>query len=467
MRRRHTDWDEAPKQATFSRAGIINRAEKIRAAVEEVTGSSDHLGVDAAFEETRSFVDTAFDIYEGKIESEQYGWVFAVPGRNETSQGNEYETEVTPFLPILSSVYGVDDKTRQHTTARLAPCVIETHKGRASMKGAVVWTPLYVNAATRLDTNLWRRFVVDNTAGIRHSVNRTAEFAAHRLGARVMGLGASIPSFTQLGKSIKQEGLITTTGHAGTVHLLNETVRHVVETRGTSEKTIGLLGAGSIGSSWAELHLLTDRKHRVSVYDRNHSQVDRLRRKVEQERVDVESHEFNVLESSDIIVSAINRTLDLDEMEYQTDRQISLQGKVIIDDSQPGAFDRKQVEARGGTLIWVVGQDTSDAQALHRPGGYSFGDTAGLHGKGAVWGCEAEVAAICLEDRLDLAVSSHVTHEMATNIGALCHSIGVEVARPLQSFGAPVQLNSESWPRTRSGSSGPIDRNWPSSRFAP
>lgn len=128
-------------------------------------------------------------------------------------------------------------------------------------------------------------------------------------------------------------------------------------------------------------------------------------------------------------------------MEHRIGKRVNLEGKVIIDDSQPGSFDREQVEARGGSLVWVVGQDTSKSQALHRKGGYNFGETAGLYGKGAVWGCEAEAASIYLEDRQELAVRSHVTPEMAIAIGGLCRSIGVGVASPLQSFGSPVKLN--------------------------
>lgn len=441
LRLQHADWDVIPEQANFSRERIIDRAEKICAAVASVSGSADYLGVDQAFDQTRNFVDNTFDIYEGKKESEQHAQVFLVHGRGENGQRNKYASEVTQFLPILDPAYGVDDVTRQYTTSILAPSVIETYIGRDKEEGAVIWTPLHIDSSARADADLWRHFISENIAGIRRSISETADFAARRLGARVMGLGASIPSFTQLGKTIKQEGVVTTTGHAGTVYLLHETVREVVETRGLNEKTIGLLGAGSIGSSWAGLLLDEKDGYRVSVYDRDDTQLGRLRQKINEEQIDVLDDEFKVLESSNIIVSAINRTLDLDEMEHRIGKRVNLEGKVIIDDSQPGSFDREQVEARGGSLVWVVGQDTSKSQALHRKGGYNFGETAGLYGKGAVWGCEAEAASIYLEDRQELAVRSHVTPEMAIAIGGLCRSIGVGVASPLQSFGSPVKLN--------------------------
>jgi hypothetical protein len=443
LRGKHVDWDEAPEQGVFSRAGIIDRAQKIQTAVRDATGSPDYLGIDVAFEETTSFVNAAFDVYEGKKESERYDWVFAVPGRIEDAQDGQYASEVTPFLPILDPKYGVDDRTRQLTTVHLAPTVIETYKGREAdvSQGAIVWTPLYVNASQRLDPNQWRQFVYENTAGIRSGVNDTARFVVRRLGAQVMGLGAIIPSFTQLGKTIHEPGLTTTTGHAGTVHLLNETLAAVIEEKGLRGRTIGLLGGGSIGSSWAELFMKEPTGFRMSVYDRDEGQIKRLLRAIDHnESIDVQTDELAVLRSADVIVSAINRTLDLDALEARYGSEVDLTGKVIIDDSQPGAFNREQVEARGGSLVWVVGQDISIAKTLHRQHGYNFGDTVGLYGQGAVWGCEAEAAAIFLQDERELAVRSHVTPDMVVAIGGLCREIGIEVARPLQSFGRPIDL---------------------------
>jgi predicted amino acid dehydrogenase len=441
LREQNEEWDVPPAQAQYSSERIMQRAGAILSATQMVSGSSNYLGVEQAFGQTQQFVDNAFGIYKGRVKSRRYKWVFAVPGRVEDSAGNEYASEVTPFLPILDPRYGVDARTTQFTTTSLAPSVIETYVGRDGEKGAVVWTPLHVNAEARTDAESWRKFAVENTKGIRRSVDQMAGFALKRLGAQVMGLGASLPSFTQFGKTIKQEGLVTTTGHAGTVHLLNETVRHVIETQGMDEQTIGLLGAGSIGSAWAELILQEKEGHRVSVYDRNSGQVDNLRQKVDAAQVDVHSDELSVLRSAAIIVSAITETLDLDELERSAGERIDLSGKIIIDDSQPGAFDRAQVEDRGGSLVWVVGQDASVDHALHRVGGYNFGEKAGLYGKGSLWGCEAEVGVLCLEGRSDLAVNSHVTPQMAAAIGGLCRSIGVGVASPLQSFGSPVTLN--------------------------
>lgn len=446
LQARNQDWNDIPLQGAFSRERIMDRAYKIQSVLTDVSGSNDYLGASGALDTTYEFVSTAFDVYEGKKESAKFDWVFAVPGRVEDFQDNEYASEVTPFLPILDPKYGATDLSRQLTTMSLVPSVIETyhHREGDTERGAVVWTPFYINAVRRLDAARWRQFVVENTPGIRQSVNDTARFVRQRLGATVMGLGASIPSFTRMGKSIHEEGLTTTTGHAGTVYLLNETVQEVIEKMELDGTTIGLLGAGSIGASWAELHATQTGGKRINVYDRDDTQMSVLVDKLYGHKGDSykKLSEIELLRSSDVIVSAINRTLDLDMLELEFQTRIDLTGKVIIDDSQPGAFERDQVESRGGRLVWVVGQDRSPAKVLHRTHGYNFGDTAGLFGEGSVWGCEAEAAAIFLESRPDLAVSSHVNPEAVVAVGALCRQIGIEVADPLQSFGQPVELDT-------------------------
>lgn len=443
LRKRDALWDIPPEQGHFERNITLNRLRAIHTALGDVAGTSDYLNADQALQESEDFVNNAFDVYEGKVEPPQFKWAFAVPGRNEDFQDDEYASEVTPFLPLLDPQYGVDPRTRQYTVAGLAPSVIETYQGRqfGDETGAIVWTPFYLDATSRIHPDKWREFVRDNTPGIRESISKTAAFVRQRLGADVMGLGATIPSFTQLGKSIHEEGLTTTTGHGGTVYLIQETVREVIERRGTDVKKVGLLGAGSIGTSWAEL-VLDESKYDISVYDPQIRQVGKLMNHPESDKVSPMANEVELLESSDVIVSAINNTLDLNALERAYGRKIDLTGKVIVDDSQPGSFNREEVEARGGTLVWVVGQDTSKTKVLHRVDGYNFGDTSGLYGEGSLWGCEAEAASIYLQNRKDLAILGHVRPDMAVAIGGLMRQNDIKVATPLQSFGKPVKLDS-------------------------
>lgn len=441
LRKKADNWDGVPDYRPFQREHLLERLGQIHAATSEVTGMPDYEGMQAAFEASVEFTHNAFDMYEGRGKAPHFDWVFAVPGRGEEYQDkDDYASEVTPFLPVLDHRFGVDAGIRQHTVADLAPTVIETYRGRGfgAEAGAVVWTPLFIDANARINADRWRKFV----SGNKQSINETARFVRERLGASVMGLGALLPRFTQMGKTIQQEGLVTTTGHAGTIYLLTETVKEVLSLRGGTDRPIGILGAGSIGGATVEM-LLADGAVTVNLYDTDDVAVVKLLGDGgRDDRITPMWHAVELLDRSDVIVAAISSTIDLDMLEFEHGGPIDLTGKVIIDDSQPGCFDRGQVEARGGKLVWVVGQDTSKAKALHRVGGYNFGETSGLYGAGAVWGCEAEAAAIFLENRLDLAVRSHVSPDMVAAVGGLCRAIDVKVARPLQSFGKPVELDT-------------------------
>ena len=139
-------------------------------------------------------------------------------------------------------------------------------------------------------------------------------------------------------------------------------------------------------------------------------------------------------------MTAITERIDLDEEEKISGKPIELFGKTIIDDSQPGCFDRAQVEARGGRLVWVVGEDTSEQQAFKRLGGYGYGEAAGLYGDKAVWGCEAEAGSIAMSRSYDHAVNTQVSSEIARKVGKICFDAGVRVSSPLQSFGQPVDI---------------------------
>jgi hypothetical protein len=433
LRRSDVSWNVVPPYELFSRELVIDHMRQIYTAVSEVTDDTSYQGADQALEQTNAFVNNAFDVYEGIVDSPQYDWVFAVPARTSKYQGNEYASEITPFLPMVDPRFGVDSDIRRRAVIGLAPSVIETYRGNGfAQQGAIVYTPLYADMQRDYNDKQRSMAVIDG------SINSTARLIHQRLGARVMGLGAHLPALTQYGKKITEQGLETTTGHGGTVHLIAETV-HAIK---TNDQVIGVLGAiGRIGSSTVEL-LFHEYDDDLNLYDTSESFEKIVIRNNWQDRSLIRSSELDVLRNSDIIVSAITTAIKLDELDPLC--QLDLSGKIIIDDSQPGAFTRSEVEERGGRLVWVVGQDISDKKALHREFGYNFGVTAGLYGDGAVWGCEAEAAAILITDSLEFAVKTHVTPEIAVAIGGLCTSIGISVAQPFQSFGQAVDLSYQS-----------------------
>lgn len=274
---------------------------------------------------------------------------------------------------------------------------------------------------------------------------------AHRLGARVIGLGALLPQITRFGATLKDfansENRVTTTGHGGTVFLVCETVNRLTKDFGYPENEIGVLGAGgSIGGATCEYLLSTNPKVRLNVFDVRADRTARLRARLGS-RVCVRESVRSVLERCAVTISAITGYVDLDVIEADDDMPIDLANKVIVDDSQPGSFHRHQVEARNGVLVWVVGSDGSRDSFLTRDGSmtqgvpYNYGDGAGLFGPASEFGCGLEAGVIAASGADDAAIRGPVTTADVVRVGALFEQYGVEVAA-FQSYGQPVSIGS-------------------------
>lgn len=437
-------WYVPAAHDTLDREVILERFGWIHKAGRQVLGSTAALtsGLDEDYEASVAFVQDAFNEFESqRPSSEQSKWSFFVPVRGEEGQGDIYASEVTPrFLPILDPRWGVNAMQLQRSVAHLAPTKIESYQGDGDANGFVMFTPAYIDPVGRFD----RKHMVTNVMpAAQRRVAEAAQYAHSHFGVEIAGLGAVIPALTNSGRTINQEGLVTTTGHAGTVHLMSETTRRVTEEMIQKEDiTIGVLGLGMIGR--AAYEVVADSEIDASV--KNYLLYDAIAERTvtavssrpdTRTRAMQTTHEL--LQSSDVILSAITDSIDLDEYERKHAVRLDLHGKVIIDDSQPGCFQREQVEQRGGKLVWVVGNDNSEGHTLERINGYPYGDKVGLIGKHALWGCEAEVGSLALTGRLDLAVRTPVNREIAHQIGTLgLEQVGVTVSQPFQSYGQPV-----------------------------
>jgi hypothetical protein len=383
-----------------------------------------------------TYMAAAFDLYEGRTEPEFEGsFCFVVPTRLERGSP-QYSDEIVRHLPLLRHV---GPATRQRVLAGICPCVIDTYRPDGSgRRGAMVLAPLFKDMSTDLSDPLQAVEVGFDV------IADTARFVRERLGGTVMGLGATLPLLTRLaanylGKTLSVPGLAITTGHGGTVWLLNETIKLArAELPALAADNVGIIGTGGIGRSTADYLLTDDPVARVVLYD---SDAARLRRVADDlgarhgnSRVATSRSVRDIFRRRGVIVSAVTSPISLGALESAG---LDLHGTFVVDDSQPHAVSREAVEAKGGHVAWVIGEDRSDRGALTFEGGFDYGGWGPIRSC-EIWGCEAEAGSIFLQRAPEAAVTKTVTPEAARRIGQLCSSSSIGAA-PLQSFGRYIE----------------------------
>ena len=431
-----------PNYSNFSRERLLINLDQVAAAVAEET-DADRIELKQALVDSQHFVHSTFDYFEGKRDvGRLIARAFCVPMLS-TRNHEDRASESTPFLPLYDPErFGVNSDKRMRGIYGLPPTLLDTYtkSDRDTETGALVLVPMYADMLN----DPWpdRADLVAVTGVI---LKEAMRFAHIRVGAKVVGLGATLPhpTITNFGQHLRaidgMENLVTTTGHGGTVYMIVETVKKVLtETSTDSRGRIGVIGgAGSIGwsSIVAVLEMIDD--HQIHSYDRRVMSLNGYG-----DRIHVAPTAADVLRETNIIVTAVTGRINLDDEEFSG---IDLTGKVIIDDSQPGCFTRHQVEARGGKLVWVVGEDGSRSKFISRDGlytngvPYNYGDDFGLDGHHCEFACGQEAAVIAKYGAYERAVRGPVTPDDVRTIGGLLKDAGATVA-PFQAFGKPVEI---------------------------
>lgn len=417
-------WPEVPRHGEYSRDRILRALDSIDAAVRKTGQWPDHT---EALERTTEFVDQAFAVYDGSLTPElPADRAFVVPSRM-LDDDPVHGGEIAFVLPLLDSRYGVESWVVRRFFAALPPMILSTYGAADGRQGKVVSAP--VSAAVIDDLGARAGYAM-----AQRIVSDAAEFAHRRLGAPVAGLAATLPTLTRYGRTIDVPGLVTTTGHGGTVHMVRRLVEDVLGSGLVSGAAwLGVVGAaGTMGQ--AVLAALLDAFPDVPILACD--LPNRLGRIADgPPRLCTTSDVTEVFAACEVVVSAITQRLDLDAIAAAAD----LAGRVLIDDSQPGCVDRLEWEKHGGVLLWPVGTATSDSPALRRIDGYRYGEHAGLLTTHDHWCCEAEAAAIGLTGEFGAALRGPVTPEAARRIGRLCEQVGLGAAQP-QSYAQPVRL---------------------------
>lgn len=394
--------------------------------------------LDEAMTQTREFIQYAFDLYEGRVSEPQDGsFAFVVPTRIER-ENPDYAEEATEHFPALRYV---DPETRARMLVGMCPFIIDRYgiddDGR---RGCMVFSPLFGDMMHDFGDDFERLASVAKKV-----INDTARFARDKLGASVVGLGAILPRLTNHGRDIEVEGLHTTTGHGGTVHLIAETIRSAINKGLVSDYAgrLGVLGAGNISSSVADVLLDRNIADTITLSDRPQQKdrldavVANLQSKYPNARVLGSLSNADVVRDNPACISAVTTTFDLGSPEWQG---VDFNNMFMLDDSQPGCFNPQELEARGAILAWVMGRDNT-------PGGlltlenfeYGTGEIkTGPASRNDVWGCQGEAGAIYLTGEFDAAINKQVTPETAKIIGELFVRAQIGAA-PLQRMGQYIK----------------------------
>lgn len=344
---------------------------------------------------------------------------FVVPARASREKPEDSVETIDP-CPVLRYLPA---DLRVAMFAGLPPFVVDRYKPDANGSHAyMLLAPVYQDSVKDLGS-ISRSMAVGQAM-----VNEAVQFGRKMLGIPVFGLGATLPMVTGFGESIpapdpSEPDFITTTGHGGTIALILKTVQALRERGAVSPEAvrkIGILGAaGSIGSSIFEVLAMEYPDAEIQVYDPKTNQafkeqINRLSDpSVREGKIVLVNSARDVLEGSEIIVSAVTGTIDLEALGVQRSK---FKGHVVLDDSQPGAFRRRQIEQYGGREVWVVGEDQR-GNVVGRVSSWNYGGTLLPN---SIFGCEAEVnvlAALLTDVERTFAEDADAREQFALYVG--------------------------------------------------
>lgn len=391
------------------------------------------------------FLDTVFKTYGDRsagiprAETADSSFAFIVPPRM-SRQDPDYGQEVEPVIPVLRYV---PNKLRAMMMVGLPPFVIDMYQpNAASESGSLILAPVFRDMLEGMSESEYIK-------AARWHINNAVHFAERSRGARTIGIGASLPSLTFYGKRIDAHpSTIITNGHAGTIELLRQTVLHLFDKEYASTKsTIGFVGLGAIGFSMVDIIAHELPGNPMVVFDVVDQRINTvLKWASEQEhnaQITATTSDRQLIEESDIIISAVSGKISLNGV-----RKGGLEGKIFIDDSQPGSVDPDQVADLGGNVVWVLGSDKrGEIQRI----GYDYGTLN--NAQTDFFGCEIETASLARyiyelqsSGRSDaeelargLAVRQRVNPKNARRTRGLFKDQSIGIA-PLQAFGKLVHL---------------------------
>ncbi len=368
--------------------------------------------------------------YEEWTSEENLGngsFAFMVPTRAERENG--FAPEYKPFYPLISHI---GSRLGQLMLVGTPPFVVDRYsKGEngSGEQGVMLFAPVFGDMMTDI------KDPEELGSTFNQAIEDAVKFARDRLGVSSVGLGAILPAVTNFGRTINVEGVKTTTGHGGTIHLINETISQAAQQGIIDEdiRNIGVIGLGSIGASVADVVADQYPDANLVLCDTNPEKVARTidSLNLPEGRYRVADSALSMLAMKDckVIICATTTPVNIPEQVLNSGSQSI--DRLIVDDSQPTAVNPIDAKNNAGAYVaWPIGS-SSDTR-LHREN-FDYGDLGPI-GNG-VWGCEAEAFTTWMQP--ELALRGPVTPETAKRISDAATDLGIGAAA-LQCYGKYV-----------------------------
>jgi hypothetical protein len=383
---------------------------------------------------TEAFVNSAFDLWESKgtqKDKHDGSFAFVVPPR--VSRNTPEYDELKDLIHVLRYVPAVHQAAMLRGTP---PWVVDKYKETEDGKRGYL---VCASVTGDLEADLGKQSASQAVMTARNMVNDAVDLAADGLGVWAIGYGATFPRLMRFGEKTRRDDVVTTTGHGGTIVQIANAIDHANPERADVAR-LGVIGLGAIGAPAAEILAELYPNARISVYDDIARNVAKLMAANPNRFVPL-SGTAELVQESDVIVSAVTRAVRLRQLGVT-----NMEGKLVVDDSQPACFDANEVESLGGVAVWPIGTDRNERIRRDFCG---YGD---LMAKKLtdLFGCEMEVALLVLERQaliergIDvktatrmvglMAIKGPVTVADVHNIQALARTHGMDAAEP-QSFG--------------------------------
>lgn len=280
--------------------------------------------------------------------------------------------------------------------------------------------------------------MIQDPEGARRKV-QTAAKSAKNAGAGYLGTGALTASISSLGRDLRGNGMVITTGHAATTILGSRILVKALENVGVepSHAIVAIVGAaGSIGSTLAS-NLAGKIGHLIllDVAEKKH-RLERIAKALTTPSTVVEISLTHVQATGDVL-EGYSRLLEADAVFTATSNSepfikaswLKL-GAIVVDDSQPLTIDPSEAKKHQGLALQVVGRAPGvDCHFRFQPG----------VGKEIVYTCLLEVMALAICGETE-GVIGPITPKDDERIEDLLQKSGLD-SLVFQSFGRIVDFD--------------------------